>query len=157
MNSRQAELPGLQYALSNRSHRAVGTLGEHYAAALLASAGYVVGNTQPGQKRGDLLAVDPDTGECIRVEVKTARRAKNGQWQFLLHKHDRHGRTSCHHADVVILLCALKTGRAVPFVIPCNVIGKRQRISISSYPTTYAGKWAQYRQRPHQLTLEVQQ
>jgi alkylation response protein AidB-like acyl-CoA dehydrogenase len=140
----QYTLPGLQISLSDRSRRAVGALGERLAAALLEKAGYVVSFTQPGQQRGDLVAIQPGTGEMIFVEVKTARRGRDGKWRFTLRKR---GCTDHRHADVVILLAVLKSGRPVPFVVPVDTLRHKNHAVITSHPEAYNGRLAVYRQQ----------
>lgn len=135
-----------QLRLANNSYSA-GVHGEQLAAALLERAGYRVDYVRQAEHAGDLKATDPATGETWRVEVKTARRERSGRWQFLMRKADRHGVTDCANADVVLLLAVLKTGTAVPFLIPCPALAGVQKITISSHPEEYAGKWSIYRQR----------
>lgn len=137
-------LPGLEMALSEENRRGIGALGERLAAHLLEKAGYRVSYTRPGEKRGDLRVIDQTTGEIIRVEVKTARRGKDRKWRFTLRKR-RH--TDHRRADVVILLAVLKSGRAIPFVVPVDVIRHRHAVAITSHPEDYSGKLAVYRQR----------
>ncbi len=137
-------LPGLQIALSEETRRGIGALGERLAAGLLEKAGYLVSFTRYGEKRGDLVAIDQTTGEVIRIEVKTSRRGKDRRWRFTLHKR---GCTDHRHADVVILLAVLKSGRAIPFVVPVEAIQHVHAVTICSHPEAYGGKLAVYRQR----------
>lgn len=149
---RQRRLFQLELGLSDLKRKAVGAAGEWIAYNLLEESGYAVAMIGRGDRRGDLMAINRETGEVWRIEVKTARRTRTG-WQFLLRKNDKHGRTDCSDSDVVILLAILKSGRAVPFVIPVAAIGTRKMISFRSHPEVYAGQWAQYRQK-RKLTLE---
>lgn len=135
-----------QVLLSNKSYSA-GAHGEQLAANMLQRAGYLVDFVPQRDHAGDLRATDPATGETWRIEVKTARREASGRWQFLMRKADRHGVTDCANADLVMLLAVLKTGQAVPFIIPCPALAGVQKITIPSHPEEYAGKWASYRQR----------
>lgn len=135
-----------QLRLANNSYNA-GVHGEHLAAALLEKAGYLVEFVRRDDHAGDLRATDQASGEVWRIEVKTARRSAAGRWQFLLRKNDRHGVTTCQQSDLVLLLAVLKTGTAVPFLIPCPALAGIQKIEIPSHPEEYAGKWAVYRQR----------
>lgn len=144
MIASQLTLPKLTFYLSDESRKGIGVMGEVMAAQLLEKAGYAVSFTQHRQKRGDLRVVAPKTGEIKRVEVKTARRTTDGKWRFLLWKK---GCTDYRHADVVILLAVLKSGRAVPFVIPVDDLGERAQVAITSHPENYSGRWAQYRQK----------
>ena len=145
-------LPGLIRNLSNPSARALGALGEQLVYLLLEQNGYTVSAVHPGEKRGDLRVVTP-SGEIMRVEVKTSRRAPDGKWRFRLYKP---GHTDHKHSDVVILLCIARTGYSVPFVIPTDVLRYQTNAVISSNPYVYAGKFAPYRQKMHALKVEVQ-
>lgn len=136
-------LPRLEVMLSDLSRTATGALGEQYVAAALERQGWAVA-FQHCNKQGDLKAFNPDTGEIVRIEVKTARRNARGQWCFNLFKR---GKTSVLHADVVVLLAILKSGRPVPFVLPVAAIGNRHCAVITSHPESYAGKLAQYRRK----------
>lgn len=135
-----------QGKLSNNSYHA-GVNGEQLAAAMLRKAGYQVEHVAKEEHAGDLRVIDQATGEVWRVEVKTARRSGHGFWQFLLNKRDKHGVTSCAQSDVTLLLAVLKSGAAVPFVIPCEALAGIQKISVPSHPEDYSGRWAAYRQR----------
>lgn len=138
----QTVLPFARDMLANPKAKAVGTLGETIIAHELERAGYLVSFARPGQRRGDLRAVCPETGEVFAVEVKTARRAKDGKWRFTLYKA---GCTDYRDSDYVVLVCAQPTGATVTFVIPQSALGKRSQLTITSEPTQYAGRWAAYR------------
>jgi hypothetical protein len=144
-------LPGLIASLSNPSCQAIGMMGEQIVYHMLASAGYIVSNTHPGEQRADLRVITPH-GEVLRVEVKTARKACDGKWHFTLRKK---GKTDHSHSDVVILLCVMLTGFCVPFVIPTARIVHQQQACINSDPYRYKGKFARFRQPLHKLSLEV--
>lgn len=144
------QLPGLLHNIAHPSAQALGALGEQLCYHLLTARGYTVSGVHPGEHRGDLRAITP-AGEVLRVEVKTARRSRDGKWRFLLRKANK---TDCSHSDVVILLCAMKTGYVVPFVIPTPALARRQQACITSDPYNYAGKYARYRQPMHSLSLE---
>jgi len=135
-------MPGLMAAMSY-PRRAVGALGEMAAAKLLEMRGYRVSFTGAAEKRGDLRVVSPVTGEVVRVEVKTARRCKDGKWRFTLKKKQH---TDYRHSDVVVLLAVIGGGAVVPFVIPVADLGERSQVCITSSPAKYAGRWARYRQ-----------
>ncbi len=154
----QPALMDFREMLSNPKAHSVGLYGEQIAAQLLEEAGYQVSFTQAAERRGDLHVIDPDTGEIIRVEVKTARRNGNGRWAFCLRRKSRSGvgvRTDVAYSDVVILLAVLKSGRVVPFVIPSDELGTITTIKIPTHPQDYKGKYAVYRQSLHDLSLEV--
>lgn len=151
MNAAQTTLFAMEM-LENRRAKAVGSYGESIAYDLLERGGYAVSYTREGEKRGDLRAVDQETGEVIRVEVKTSRRGKTGVFQFGLERaNTARVMTSARHADVVILLAITKQGTAYPFVIPVCDLGTVKKIEIGSgHPANYSGKWAKYRRVPHE-------
>lgn len=140
----QYSLPGVSVALADRNRRGIGAWGENYVAAKFQEAGFKVSFARIGERRGDLRIVDPETGEIYRVEVKTARRAKDGKWRFTLYKR---GHTDHANSDFVVLLAVLKSGRAVPFVIPSQVLCRQRQAVITSHPENYSGKLAKYRRK----------
>lgn len=136
-------LPGLMPTFANQRRKALGCAGEIWVSEQLARAGWQVSFTREREHRGDLRAVHPMTGEILKIEVKTARQGKDKKWRFTLVKQ---GCTDYRHADVLILLCALKSGHVVPFVIPVAEIPNRRQMCITSHPNSYAGDLARYRQ-----------
>lgn len=124
----------------------VGAAGELMVTRALEANGYEV---LRDRTRGDLKVTTPD-GELIGVEVKTARRNKEKRWKFLLWKQQRQDHRK---SDVVILLCVMRTGDVVPFVVPTTVLADQHSAVISSWPYDYAGKLAAYRQRMHELSI----
>lgn len=97
---------------------------------------------------GDVIATNRVTGETLRLEIKTAKKAKNGQYQFCITKADKHGATDYRHSDVVILICVDAAGGFYLYVIPASSLKLgQQRLSISSHPTVYNGKYSCFRQR----------
>lgn len=148
-------MPHLGFMLSDHlGHRAIGELGECIARLLLEKSGYMVITTRIGQKRGDLVAINRDTGEVFKIDVKTARRGKSGKWTFTLFK--SRGHTDYRLSDFVLLLPVLKSGAVVPFVVPRSALGERSTLKLASNPREYAGKWATYRQSTRRLVLEVE-
>lgn len=141
----QLTLIELESNLSDRSHLAVGALGEAVAGRLLERAGYEVTTIARQPRRGDLLAISRETGERWQVEVKTARRDKRGLYQWNLVKNDKHGHTDCKDADWLILLAVEASGRAVVFLIPVSAVGELKTIKLKGSPRAYAGRWARYR------------
>jgi len=117
-------------------------MGERTAAQLLEHSNYLVSFTRRGERRGDLRAVDPSTGQIHLVEVKTARRCKDGKWRFTLFLKNK---IDHRHADTVMLLAVLESGRVIPFVIPINILQDQRQAVITSHPETYTGKLAAYR------------
>lgn len=145
-----------QQSLADKKRTAVGFYGEQVAAALFERSGYeTVFVSHLKDKRGDLRVVDTATGECWRIEVKTARRGAGGLYQFCLRR--RGGRPSCSidHADYVLLVAALpKSGLTVQFLIPVADIAPTQKqISFRNDPLAYGGKWAKYRQSGQRLKV----
>lgn len=139
---------------SGKRHR-VGHLGELAAVLLLERAGYKV-HIPETRTTGDLHAINPNTGELIRVEVKTARRGKDRKWRFTLLKidpNDGSPQTDHRYSDIVLLLAVTLSGALVPFVIPVQAVAARHQIAITSDPRTYGGRFAIYRQRATALTL----
>lgn len=143
-------LPGLQFALSDRTRNAVGALGERWAALTLQASGYVVRSLPHRSKRGDLEAISRATGEIIRIEIKTARKCKDGKWRFLLRKQSKQDH---RHADVVILLAVTLSGDVVPFVLPVRIVADQRQAVITSHPARYAGKLAPFRQSARHIVL----
>ena len=151
MNAQQTTLWAMEY-LENKRAKAVGSYGESIAKALLEDAGYLVSYAHEGEKRGDLCVIDQETGEIIRVEVKTARRGADGRFTFSLERRNTaRVMTSAYHSDFVILLAVTKQGTPYPFVIPVSALGYITKIVISSgNPVSYSGKWSKFRRKPHE-------
>lgn len=145
----QMSLITIESNISKRSHTAIGALGERAAAILLEKAGYAVSFTNQRQA-GDLKAINTETGETYTIEVKTARRCSDRKWRFTLAKT---GHTDHRHADFVILMCALKSGRMIPFVIPISELENQRAAVISSHPEDYSGKFSIYRQKAGSIRL----
>lgn len=140
----QLILPSFATALADRSRRGIGALGEKTAAHLLEQSGYQVSFCQLKQKRGDLRAVSTATGQIHQVEVKTARRCKDGKWRFTLWLKNK---IDHRHADVVMLLAVLESGRVITFVVPVEQLADQHQAVITSHPEKYNGKLARYRQQ----------
>lgn len=140
----QPTLPNFNIGLADRSRRGVGAMGEQTATHLLEQSGYQVSFCRVGEKRGDLSAVSLHTGEVFKVEVKTARQCKDGKWRFTLWLKNK---IDHRHADVVMLLAVLASGRVVPFVVPVDTLADQHQAVITSHPETYKGKLAAYRQQ----------
>lgn len=126
---------------AHESRRNIGTWGELTVYNKLEQAGWNVSFCHY-EKRGDLRAVNPDTGELLYLEVKTARQGRDKKWRFTLVKD---GCTDYRDSDRVILLAVLKSGEVVPFIIPVSEIPARRHICISSHPACYKGWAAAYR------------
>jgi len=132
-----------QISLANLKAKAVGTYGEIIVAALFEQSGYDVATTGRGTKRGDLRVFDALTGEFWDIEVKTARPNKTGRFQFCLRRDG--GMCDCGHADYVVLLAALPSGRCITFLIPVAKLGTYKTLTITADPEKYAGKWKEFR------------
>lgn len=141
---------GIILALANRTHREIGAVGERWLKEALTKQGYRVAYAAQGEKRGDLSVVDVITGEVRKIEVKTARRCKDGKWRFTLVKD---GHTDHQHADMVALLAVMDSGRIVPFVMPVEVVSNQRQAVITSHPERYQGKLARWRVEGQQIVL----
>jgi len=130
----------------SQSHTAVGLTGEVAIARAFEANGYLVDVSHEG---GDLHVVDSD-GVMHRVEVKTARRGKDGCWRFTLYKK---GSQDHRKADFVVLMCLSKAGFGVPFVIPISACKDRNSAQISSWPDKYKGWLSPFRQSMRKLRL----
>lgn len=134
----------------SHSKVSLGAYGEVWAARALEVAGYRV---RIEHRHGDLTVITDD-GEIIYVEVKTARQGKDKKWRFTLYKYWQNRLCTDHRAaDFVILLCVLKSGGTVPFVIPRDRLNEQRQAVITSYPLDYAGKLSVYRQSGHRIIL----
>lgn len=117
----------------------LGNWGENYAIDKLSPHGLIV--TRAQAHCGDLRVMVERTGIVRTIEVKTARPDAEKKYQICLRKW---GHTDCSDADYVLLLLNPISVFVYPFLIPsCELFS--QRITISSHPTIYAGKYAKYR------------
>lgn len=132
------------------TRRGLGAAGEMKVKEALEKQGYPV-DASHSHKCGDLTAFDR-LARPIYIEVKTARQNKRGEWCFTLFKKDNH--TDHRACDFVILLAVLKTGLAIPFVIPCEKVQRVTAITFHTHPQSYAGKYAYYRQNINELRLK---
>lgn len=142
-------LPGIIRKLANENCQALGTLGEQFAYRILEKR-YHVSNTHPKERRGARRVVTDD-GLLLRVEVKTARIGRDRNWRFRLYKP---GHTDHRNSDVIIALCVIPSGYVVPFVIPTSFVAEQNALVIASDPSTYAGKFARFRQNIRTINLE---
>lgn len=135
------------------TRRALGAAGECKIKEALEAQGFTVDASHP-HKSGDLRVFDAQ-GNILYVEVKTARQNARKEWCFTLYKRWQ-GRECTDHrsCDFVILLAVLKSGQAIPFVIPCSKIGSVKAITLATHPQTYAGKYSYYRQNIKELRLQ---
>ncbi|MDX2161163.1 MAG: hypothetical protein SF162_07560 [bacterium] len=125
--------------------KAFGRMGEQIVFRALERQGYQVITAREREYRGDLVVIDPVTGQVTRIEVKTARPGAQG-YQFCLERHGRYAFTTLSHSDVLILMAITRAGLPVPFVIPAQAYPRIKKLTIASEPTRYAGKYARFRQ-----------
>lgn len=136
-------IPKLSWYFACGSSQQLGVAGEIYAQSVFQDAGYIV--RKSNRFNGDLLLTDLETGELIRVEVKTSRRNNSGYWQFNLHKQNH---TNVKHADFACLLQVYRLIHVAIFIIPVSVLGDAHQVKIKSLPERYAGKYAGYLTEP---------
>lgn len=134
----ELQLGLMKAALTRRN---IGTWGKLTVYQRLEKAGWLVSFCHC-EKRGDLRATNPLTGEVLYIEVKTARQGRDKKWRFTLVKD---GCTDYRDSDKVVLLAVLKSGDVVPFIIPVSEIPSRRQICITSHPASYTGWAASYR------------
>jgi hypothetical protein len=92
----------------------------------------------------DITVVDKRTGEKHKIEVKTARPAKDGRYHATLVKN---GRTDAYKSDYVIFLLVVPFtgGQAFPFIFKTSELTARQ-ITIPGNFFAYARKNLQHSQ-----------
>lgn len=146
----QLLLPEITQLLSV-SHTSIGNLGEAWLAQKLQKRGYRV---TIAHERGDLTVITPD-GEILYVEVKTARANVQGRYAFTLYKQSKSGKVKadCRQTDFVALLCVMQSGAIVPFIVPTSILRTNKSTGITSNPRSYAGRLAQFRQRPSSISI----
>lgn len=107
----------------------VGLYGEIYIfLELLRLFPYCETIHQPGSYSGDILL-----GKT-KIEVKTARKNKRGNYQFNLYKS---GHTDFTHAEIVILVSLNLDTSPHVYVIPTELLGHRKQITITPNSSTY--------------------
>lgn len=124
------------------SRTQLGNWGENYAIGELSRNGLIVTRSKPHE--GDLLVLTPETGQLNTIEVKMARWDKNHHFQVCCKKK---GHTNCAEADYTLILLNTAWNICYPFFIASDCIDTN-KITISSHPLDYAGRWALYRY-PH--------
>jgi hypothetical protein len=147
----QPTLPGIQINLADIKPQSLGVHGEHFARLLLEQSGYHAVITRRDEP-GDLRATHPDLGLTWVIEVKTARRGRDGYYRFTLWKL---GKTNHHDSDLIILLAVTPGAIIVPFIIPAQAVAQHH-IVIPSDPAAYAGCYARFRQPVHGIKLEIE-
>lgn len=137
------------YATASRV--AVGTIGELWARNQIQDIDLKCVNGD--RYYGDLKAVHPGTGEIANIEVKTARRGKDGKWRFTLRKR---GHTDHRQTDFLILI-ALTVSATIAFIIPTAKLVAKNHAVITSHPKQYTGRLAEYRNAWDLLTSHFSQ
>lgn len=122
------------------SSQDIGQWGEVYVKNRLSDLGWQI----LPESQADVSAVSPETGEIVKIEVKTARRGKDGKFRATTYKR---GHTDHNKADIVVLIC--QHTELTFFVIPSQAV--KNHIAITSNPRTYEGKWSKYRR--HNLII----
>lgn len=128
-------------AIVKSDRNGTGAAGETFAQDLLKKAGYEV-NKNAERKRGDLRAVEPETGEFWNVEVKTAKRRPDGKYCFQLIVE---GQTDYRYSDYVILLAVNTNGIVIPFLIPVPFLKRRGAKTITLPANFNSSKWSHFR------------
>lgn len=141
----QMSIPELTAHMS-QGRVAIGTAGENMVAKAFEESGYHV---RTAYSNGDLHVINK-SGELFYVEVKTSRKGVDGRWRFTLFKK---GSQTHHYANFVVLLCVMKSGFSIPFVIPIEHCRDVNSITIPTYPGHYQGKYATFRQSLKKLRL----
>ena len=101
----------------------IGAAGEDIAMLDFQAVGGIIARHTGNKRRkcADIGLVYETTGEFACIEVKTARKTKDG-YQFILEKKDRYGATSAKHADWLLLQCVTPAGAIVRFLLPMSVV-----------------------------------
>ena len=120
----------------------MGSLGEQVVKEQLEANGAIVRYSAKGEHMGDLTVLNSSTGELISIEVKTAKLSKDRKYRFTLRKD---GSQDCSGVDYVVLLVVLKTGFAVPYVIPGERLEGKRQACITSHPDTYSGQYSSFK------------
>lgn len=123
--------------MRTKTAQQIGYLGEMLVKRKIESLGVDVLWTAQLDVGYDLLV-----GNTLKVEVKTARKNKRGQFQFCLTKLDH---ADIQKADCVILQCMVCLNCVVSYTIPVSALGARHQITLSGNINSYNGPFAQYR------------
>ncbi len=124
----------------------IGLLGEWLAMDWLLEAGYLVERANPS----DLVVGKPGIPGADPVEVKTARMSGEGTYEFTLFKD---GHTDHRHSKFLILLCLTPDGCIFPYIIPTSATALMTKVTITSDPRVYGGRWSEFRREPGKLDL----
>lgn len=134
------------------SPQVLGTFGEDIARTCFEHVGYSVAKAD-SNFAGDLWVYLP-CGDRVKVEVKTARQGSEKRWRYCLKKTSAQGNTTCHHADVVLLIQITKIN-IYAFLVPCRVIGNRSYLSVRSPQPDYKGWLSDYAVSLESLVLPL--
>lgn len=96
----------------------IGQAGEEIAVMDFAAVPGMIARHTGNKRRkcADIGLVYEPTGEFACIEIKTARKGKDG-YQFILEKKDCYGSTSAKHADWLLLQCVTPAGAIVRFLL----------------------------------------
>lgn len=135
--------------LGYSSPQTLGKYGEQFAFAWLKSSGYVVADVSQDSGNGDLRVTIPDTGEIVRVEVKTATRGNDNRFQFCL----KNRFADIQESDYVLFLIVDRHSTLYHYVVPTAILGKTSKLSLRTHPTRYRGKIAPFLIRSESIDL----
>lgn len=148
----QREISKLTYLLSG-SRAMLGRAGELLAQTIIEANGCQC-DIEHIKFKGDLRVVTP-SGCVLRVEVKTARQSKRGDWQFNLYKKSRAGiHTDCTGADAVLLIAVRPSGMCHLFLVPCLVLFGRSSIKMCDPQHKAHQRYGIYRQFIDSLSFD---
>ena len=129
------------------SHHVLGAWGESVVISLFGSS--FIASKETRHFRADVKLISPYTGNIISIEVKTARKGKDGRYKFNLRK-NKH---TDLHGDFVILQAISNTGNITQYIIPSALLsGKRQAFVTDNYN----GQYAKYRNARFLINRELQ-
>lgn len=115
----------------------IGKQGELYAKRKIERLGADVLYTADLDVGYDLLVND-----TLKIEIKTARKNKRGQYQFCLNKLDH---ANVNKADILILQCVVDLGYIVSYTLPVSELGGRNQITLPGNLEIYNGFFAEYK------------
>lgn len=123
---------------------ALGAEGEQFARQQFEAMGYVV-SIPTEKKAGDLRVMNPDTGEVLRVEIKTGRDGRDGRWQFCITRRAvGRNKTNCQDSDMVVVQAVNAiTGLVMVYVIPTKEVNGQAILRISQAGSARS-KWARF-------------
>lgn len=132
------------------THQGLGEIAEKYVLFWLRSQGFIARYTGDLKHKGDVTAIDADTGEIIRFEVKAARTHKDDAYHYCIKKR---GKTSAYHSDYVVMLAVDNHHHIYRYIVPLEMFGTVTKAKISSHLTKYSGKFAPFRLHDDAINL----